>query len=264
MRRLAWRLVPCHRRIFLPARGFIPHLPRYIPRWSLIPFRSTTSSSDGYPDFVYQPIEDVERLERYQPGGYHPIHIGDELNNRYRVVHKLGHGAYSTIWLSRDEQHGAYVAIKVGTGDASPCEADILRRITEGTHSGNPGLSMIPKVRERFEIPGPNGHHRCYVTVPAQSSVSAALFCRHFQVETARALAAQLVLAVSCLHFQGVVHGGKLRRSLLPLHPSGRTYIMRIIANPCSRHSPRQRFNPFFSQPGRTLNRAILRKVWQA
>lgn len=46
---------------------------------------------------LYEPIEDVERMEYYQAGGYHLVTIGDRLNDRYRVIHKLGHGTYSTI-----------------------------------------------------------------------------------------------------------------------------------------------------------------------
>ncbi|KAJ5288449.1 Srpk [Penicillium antarcticum] len=53
---------------------------------------------------VYEPLEGVERFENYRPGGYHPIQIGDHFHGRYRVVHELGHGSYSTAWLARDEQ----------------------------------------------------------------------------------------------------------------------------------------------------------------
>ncbi|PWY64779.1 kinase-like protein [Aspergillus sclerotioniger CBS 115572] len=184
-----------------------PRLPRYSPSQSLIPFRYITSSTYDPSAFEYELIEDVERLERYRPGGYHPVCVGDVLHNRYRVIHKLGHGAFSTIWLSRDEQRAAYVAIKVSAADSSAHEGEILRSITDNCPTTAQGRSMIPVVLNQFEIQGPNGHHRCYVTAPAQSSVSAAMFCRRFQIETARVLAAQLVLAVSCLHFQGVVHG---------------------------------------------------------
>ncbi|GKZ75532.1 hypothetical protein AnigIFM56816_000185 [Aspergillus niger] len=38
--------------------------------------------------------------------------VGDVLNNRDKVIDKLGHGAFSTIWLSRDERKTAYVAVK--------------------------------------------------------------------------------------------------------------------------------------------------------
>lgn len=46
----------------------------------------------------------AEPLHRYRAGGYHPVHLGDELKeNRYRIIHKLGWGAYSTVWLAMDQ-----------------------------------------------------------------------------------------------------------------------------------------------------------------
>lgn len=48
------------------------------------------------PDYGFQ--EDVESFQGYVPGGYHPVHLGDKLaNGRYRIVQKLGYGAYSTV-----------------------------------------------------------------------------------------------------------------------------------------------------------------------
>ncbi|KAB8202502.1 hypothetical protein BDV34DRAFT_228309 [Aspergillus parasiticus] len=105
-------------------------------------------SIENVPYFEYQPIEGVERLERYRPGGYHPIHIGDVLKGRYRVVHKLGHGAYSTIWLSRDEH----------TSSTKQCRCS----------------KLLPSLQNR---------------------------------DCARALLAELILAVAYIHAQGIVHG---------------------------------------------------------
>ena len=47
---------------------------------------------------------DVESPARYRPGGYHPVHLGDVYCKRYKVIHKLGFGTYSTVWLARDLQ----------------------------------------------------------------------------------------------------------------------------------------------------------------
>jgi serine/threonine protein kinase len=69
---------------------------------------------------------------------------------------------------------------------------------------------MIPSIIDRFEIQGPNGTHACYVAMPARMSLSEAKdasYNRLFQLEVARALSAQLVLAVEYVHSQGFVHG---------------------------------------------------------
>ena len=53
------------------------------------------------PDF-YCDTPGPETSARYVPGGYHPVHIGDIYLERYRVIHKLGYGVDSTVWLARD------------------------------------------------------------------------------------------------------------------------------------------------------------------
>ncbi|RDI86973.1 hypothetical protein Vi05172_g3207 [Venturia inaequalis] len=48
---------------------------------------------------------DAEPLHRYRRGGYHPISLGDLLKDgRYRIMHKLGWGGYSTVWAARDQR----------------------------------------------------------------------------------------------------------------------------------------------------------------
>lgn len=51
--------------------------------------------------------------ESYHPGGYHPIHILDTFNGRYRVLRKLGYGSFSTVWLAVDLRSSRYIALKV-------------------------------------------------------------------------------------------------------------------------------------------------------
>ena len=48
----------------------------------------------------------TEWVEAYRPTGYHPIHFGDMLHDgRYRIIHKLGYGAFSTVWLANDSRY---------------------------------------------------------------------------------------------------------------------------------------------------------------
>lgn len=47
----------------------------------------------------------AEYLDQYVLGGYHPVHLHDKLNDgRYEIIHKLGFGAFSTVWLARDNE----------------------------------------------------------------------------------------------------------------------------------------------------------------
>lgn len=48
---------------------------------------------------------DAEPVHRYKSGGYHPIHLGDSMvDGRYKIIHKLGWGANSTVWAARDQK----------------------------------------------------------------------------------------------------------------------------------------------------------------
>lgn len=63
---------------------------------------------------VYELIHpDLKGLENYCPGGFHPIDIdGLAHDGRYKMVHKPGHWAYSSVRLARDQQQQRYVSIK--------------------------------------------------------------------------------------------------------------------------------------------------------
>jgi serine/threonine-protein kinase SRPK3 len=43
-----------------------------------------------------------EGRDEYRPGGFHPVYIGDVYAEKYKVLNKLGYGAYSTVWLVKD------------------------------------------------------------------------------------------------------------------------------------------------------------------
>lgn len=167
--------------------------------------------------FVYKYIEEVETLERYEPGGYCPVTLGDVLHSRYRVVNKLGHGTYSTIWLARDTAADRYVAVKICTADSggNSYEKQILRRLQvcaqELDHKNDDRATMMPHLLDEFQLIGPNGKHSCIVTIPTRMSIADAhetsSCCGLFHLPAARAIIAQLIHAVAFCHEKGVVHG---------------------------------------------------------
>ncbi|KAG8409388.1 hypothetical protein J3459_017565 [Metarhizium acridum] len=173
--------------------------------------RSSQTSGDVY----FHAIDGVEEMGRYCIGGYHPVSIGDRLNARYRVVHKLGHGSYSTVWLARDEQLQRLVAVKVCTADASGQESKILSILKSSSNVGHDdsvmsGRDMIPSVLDTFCVHGPHGTHTCLVTECVRCTLDDARrrsWGLPLDLSVARAIAAQFVLAVAYMHRNGYVHG---------------------------------------------------------
>ena len=170
----------------------------------------------------YVPMEDIEPFYRYCAGGYYPVRIGDQFcESRYRIVHKLGYGVSSTIWLARDEHLARYVAIKFAVSKLRrPFESAVLKTLwnEEGCTVKSPaGVAFVPDVLDEFEVEGPEiegvrGKHQCLVTTAARMSVTDARESSDkilFQPVVAHAIAAQMIQAIAGLHSCGVVHAGR-------------------------------------------------------
>jgi hypothetical protein len=65
-----------------------------------VPGRYVISTSSDWPPTFTAADEDANR---YRPGGLHPVAVGEVYESscaRYKIIHKLGWGAYSTVWLA--------------------------------------------------------------------------------------------------------------------------------------------------------------------
>jgi len=76
----------------------------------------------------------------YKIGGYHPVHVGEILLDRYVIIQKLGWGHFSTVWLTKDLKHNSYVAIKVQKSaqhylEAAYDEVEILNKVSSNWQS---------------------------------------------------------------------------------------------------------------------------------
>ena len=58
--------------------------------------------------YYSRPFEE-EQLPSYHADHFYPVHIGETFISRYKVVGKLGYGAYFTFWLCRDMKSGIYL-----------------------------------------------------------------------------------------------------------------------------------------------------------
>ena len=76
------------------------HACRHVNR--LLPFPSrrfyAMTNANG-PQLIEEQI-----LLRYSQRSYYPVQLGQYFVERYRIITKLGFGAYSTVWLAQDER----------------------------------------------------------------------------------------------------------------------------------------------------------------
>lgn len=158
-------------------------------------------------------LGDSEEFEWYRKGGFHPVHLGDLFDDgRYRIVHKLGSGGFSTVWLAFDNSLSTWVALKIVVARRSRVveeKALICDRITSGWDD----CRLVTYTRY-FHINGPNGRHLCLVLPllgPSCYSLSRYLKTR-IRPWLAHLVASEAAKAVADLHARGLCHGGKLYR----------------------------------------------------
>ena len=88
----------------------------------------------GQSFFEDQDSSEDEGMPDYKIGGYHPVHVGEILLDRYVIIQKLGWGHFSTVWLTKDLKYNNYVAMKVQKSaqhylEAAYDEVEILDKV---------------------------------------------------------------------------------------------------------------------------------------
>ncbi|EAW11064.1 putative protein kinase [Aspergillus clavatus NRRL 1] len=150
----------------------------------------------------------LEKTWDYEPGGHHPVHLGDQLgrDGQYRIIHKLGSGGFANVWLAQTIQEGVpkYHALKILMADYSKDDCAELRV----NKLQNLGLeSHISLPLDQFQISGPNGSHLCFVYPVAGPRVSCIAQDFEDPDKTLRKVAHQAVAVMATLHEHGICHG---------------------------------------------------------
>jgi serine/threonine protein kinase len=171
------------------------------------------------PRFIPSRLDEIEWVEEYRPGGFHPMSIGDEFaGGRYKVIHKLGFGGSSTVWLARDRQKepGALVSLKAMRADASSKSPNDIPEIYVPSSFQVHCNGDLQTVEDNFRLEGPNGEHQFIVSPLAGPSVLAMSDCpgrvsgsRRLRGDLARKVAKHTAKAIYGMHTEGFVHGGK-------------------------------------------------------
>ncbi|KAK3898904.1 kinase-like protein [Staphylotrichum tortipilum] len=168
------------------------------------------SAASSWFRFLPAGLGDTEDLERYASGGFHPTHLGDVFDGRYRVVHKLGAGGFSTVWLAKDTTEDRYVALKIVVADQSAAiEARNLSPGRAALRSSSQGNSGLVIEQRHFTIDGPNGHH-IYLVFPVLGPSTSQLSCyldSRLTPRLARKAGYQAAQALARLHALGLCHG---------------------------------------------------------
>lgn len=209
--------------------------PRFLLHVSSKPVFSRLLSIVPQRRYVPSRLDNIENVEEYRPGGFHPISVGDVLaKGRYKskVLHELRFGGSSTVWLARDQcpqQHpmsstlGPLGALKILSAEQSSelnnSEiAEMALPIVLAAFlraSDTPVCHHAQVVEDHFMEEGPNGTQLCLVypfagpTVRSMSdSPGRVSGIRRLRGDLAWKVAKQTATAVDLLHSAGLVQGG--------------------------------------------------------
>lgn len=149
-----------------------------------------------------------EPLMRYSEGLYYPICIGDVLNSRYRILHKLGWGGFSTVWMAQDVKRQQIVALKISIpGDMGDRELKTHRYILDTVKD----TSRLLTFQDNFTLAGANGTTHLVMVYPVRGpSMTMQIYMdEKISMKKRMAAAKQLLLALKSLHDADIVHCGK-------------------------------------------------------
>ena len=137
----------------------------------------------------------------------YPIYLGEVLNERYLVEHKLGSGGGSAVWMAFDLQDKRNVALKVmALGQWADNETRMQDEIIK-TVQDTSGLVIYTATFSLFRDDG--NCHRVLV-FPVKGRVIPDFMLEKTPMAVRMSAARQLLETLANLHEAGIIHRGKL------------------------------------------------------
>lgn len=187
-------------------------------------FDADPQRSDDQEDTLWGELEDsCESEEQYDPtspntkGALYPICIGDIIHHpegRYEIVHRLGKGAYSVVWLAWDMKRSVCVAFKVMVA-GSIGEKEYLNQhlLKKALHQNTSHLNLY---KDTFLLPSPydtigeppTTFHRVLILPLEGSSLREGQLHFDRSLKSRMSAAKSLLEALRDLHQAGFVHSG--------------------------------------------------------
>ncbi|KAK9414868.1 putative Protein kinase domain-containing protein [Seiridium unicorne] len=137
-----------------------------------------------------------------------PIILGAVLNERYRIVFKLGQSKSSRIWLCYDKRDSTkrWKAIEImkasesakHRGDAT---VEVTKNQQENSRNNDHHISWPT---DRFWIDGPNERYSCLITEPLGPPITTV---RQEDPESIRSICLQVAKGLQYLHGHEICHG---------------------------------------------------------
>ncbi|KAJ5457233.1 hypothetical protein N7530_012507 [Penicillium desertorum] len=133
----------------------------------------------------------------------YPIHLGEVLNERYLVEHKLGFGGGSTVWMAFDLQDKRDVALKViALGQWADNEIRIQDEILKTVQN----TSRLVIYTATFILPRDNKSHHRVLVFPMKGPSISTLSLQTIPAASRMSAARQLLQTVASLHEAGIMH----------------------------------------------------------
>ncbi|OBT66137.1 hypothetical protein VE03_05141 [Pseudogymnoascus sp. 23342-1-I1] len=150
-------------------------LPRVFLRWRtqvLDRSRLATSSNGARRVASRSMVSSVNPFEEEREVGFekfYPISLGEVINEKYKVVAKLGFGSASTIWCCRNLATNKYAALNIYVHDLVAedeigNETAIYKRLATMGNPDHPGKKYTRTIQDSFAITSRAGNsHQCLV-----------------------------------------------------------------------------------------------------
>ncbi|KAK2805517.1 hypothetical protein FQN50_006141 [Emmonsiellopsis sp. PD_5] len=187
-------------------------------------------------------LEDVaEPWHKYDakatPHVFYPIRLGEVLNGRYLVEHKLGAGGCSTVWMAFDLQEKRDVALKVmASGPLGDNELHMQNEILQTVKDASHLVTYIAT----FLLPGRKQHR--VLVYPLRGPCLCYSTIKGAPMTTRMSAAKQLLEALKNLHEAGIVHRDLNERNCMwgmaPLHHLSRSAKYDMLTRPLKQDIP--------------------------